>query len=173
MSNRDCWETPNEIFQTLDLAYDFWWDACCDEDNCKVFEQQQYFKNNRFGSFMYDFLQVNTDSMLKARDYLGLEAKEYIFMNPPFSNIGPFLSKAWELSTVFPFVILVKEGITTCKYMDKFDKRGGGYFIREWKDGFTILNMNSRVKYIPPAGVKESGPSFGSMVILMDRRSVI
>lgn len=106
----DNYRTPPELFNALNEVTPFFWDACCDKDNCLVLEQQKLMVT------LYDYLSLNILGMYSAlgNDILpSTPYKHAIFMNPPYSNPLPFIKKAWEDSKHFRVVMLVKADMST------------------------------------------------------------
>jgi hypothetical protein len=92
-------------------------------------------------------------------------------MNPPYSDPGLFIRHAWELSAHYPIVVLVPNTIKTCKYMDVLDENNGETTFRKWKQGVEVRDLSRRTKFSHPRKASSS-PSFGCMVIILDRRDV-
>ena len=76
MSN-DTWATPLKIFKYYDAKFNFMLDVCAEDSTAKC----KYFltKENDALSFDWDSLMVKG---------------EYIWCNPPYSNIAPWVKKA-------------------------------------------------------------------------------
>ncbi len=140
---KDEWQTPDELYNWLDSIYHFKYDLCANKDNIKVGVVEDLFK----------------------RDKIDNNA----FMNPPYSNIGPFIKKAWELSSSDNTVVcLVPSSIKTCKYMDFLDVRGGSGIIRRWDADVTWHDFARRTKFTHPT-LKASSPTFGCSLLILNR----
>jgi hypothetical protein len=173
--DRDGWQTPKDLFNFLDEKYGpFFWDACCDQDNCLIPKQKAVLKNLPetcglvvYGRY-YDYLESNFIDIAIENS---TKATKSIFMNPPYSNPGPFLKKAWEDSKYYKIVCLVPTSILSCKYMDFLDE-GLSSHTRTWKKGIKIEILNRRTKF-KHKSLKTSSPPGGCMLLIFDRRSQI
>lgn len=110
----DTFRTPPKLFKELDSIFNFFWDACCDEDNCLIEGQYEYIDTGRqirhhetgYNYLVQDMKNIHEDFKEKSN-------LESIFMNPPYSNPLPFIKKAWEDSKYFRVVMLLKVDPTT------------------------------------------------------------
>jgi phage N-6-adenine-methyltransferase len=75
-SQTDLWETPQYLFDWLNARFHFTVDACATKNNAKC---------ERFFTEKEDGLE---------QDWRG----ERVFMNPPYSQIGPWVKRAYESS---------------------------------------------------------------------------
>lgn len=142
----DKWQTPKPLFEELNKEFTFTHDLCADETN----------------SLCPDWFD----------DYLIADFKGGVgFCNPPYSYPKPFIEKCWSDSKHCKIVCLVPNTIKTCKYMDILDKNQGTSSFRDWKNGIEIRDLARRTKFTHPSK-KESSPSFGCMLIIMDRRGI-
>lgn len=75
---RDYWRTPPELFAALNAEFIFQMDAAASQDNrlCRLFISEEE--------------NALTTSWPEAMGY----AEGYVWMNPPYSDIGPFVDKA-------------------------------------------------------------------------------
>lgn len=196
MSDKDSWETPQDLYEELDIEFNFLIDACATTENRKApIHLCDMLSLNSFEDLEHNLLDEladhaeaitygidsiyeevhydNTDlvsEMIQERFFENYADEFSIFMNPPYSDKGPFLHRAWEFSKHMKVVCLVPENILTAKYMDIFDKCTEGSF-RDWKEGLTIRHMKRRVKFTHPT-LKSSSPNFGCMLLIMDRRGL-
>jgi len=147
VKDSDLWQTPDDLFTWLKLFYNVDIDLCASADNkkCKQWCESiltvpdDFLKDNRCG-----------------------------FMNPPYSDIAPFIEKAWHLSKHCPIVMLVPSSIKTCKYMDFLDKFSGKGYCRQWVSWIRWIDLPRRTKFTHPAK-KVSSPSFGCSILILDR----
>ena len=146
----DGWETPQDLIQYLTGKYDINFDLCATD------------KNHKLPKYSSDIFS------LSSKDF---SCKETGFMNPPYSNPGPFLKKAWELALYGKIVCLVPISVLSAKYFDIFDLRKveDGFYVRKLQPGVTIRYLPRRVKFTHPTK-KVSSPSFGCMLLILDRR---
>lgn len=157
----DEWETPLCLFDELDREFNFEMDLCASGNNAKA----PYFGN---------YLKLDLSKTMKMyseihgfKDYTGKPC----FMNPPYSNPKPFIEKAWEDSKYCKIVCLVPNTIKTCKYMDILDANKGNSTFRQWLPGLEIRDLSRRTGFVHPEK-ESSSPSFGCMLLIMDRRGL-
>lgn len=83
VEQRDCWRTPPEIFAALNAEFNFQLDAAASEHNtlCPFFITEQQ--------------NALTTDWSAAMAYGG----GYVWLNPPYSDIGPFVRKAADEKT--------------------------------------------------------------------------
>ncbi len=156
MNDKDEWETPQDLYTDLNEIFTFDVDLCATKYNHKTC------------NFVEDLLHETAVDFAFMADH-GVSCA---FMNPPYSNIGPFLEKAWEASRFFKVVCLVPNTIKTCKYMDFLDENNGVYYLRRWKAGVEFRDLSRRTKFTHPR-LAPSSPNFGCMLIIFDRLSEI
>lgn len=152
MNIKDEWETPQDLFDSLNIAHKFAADACATSKNKKC---KTYFK---------DALKCDWHKTLKDKNNVGA-----VFMNPPYSNPKPFLAKAWAESKNLVVVCLVPNNILTCKYMDIFDTLEGKGYYRDFSKYLKIKFLSRRTRFYHPSKNMSSPPG-GCMVMIMDRR---
>ena len=107
----DQFRTPPKLFKELNEVFNFFWDACCDKDNCLLPSQ---------APLITDFGEYNYLTYKWRRHQLDLYKDMSIFMNPPYSKpskdnpgINAFIEKAWKDSKHFRVVMLVKADMST------------------------------------------------------------
>lgn len=113
----DTYRTPLWLFKLLDDQFNFFWDACCDENNCLV--KNQFYQLSELGLIGYrPYNYLNTNLLQISNEYhTHYMDKDYsVFMNPPFSDPMPFIKKAWEDSKYFRHVLLVRDDPSTDWY---------------------------------------------------------
>ena len=148
---KDEWQTPEYIVDYLQSMYGkFTWDACCNKNNCLVDYQRE----------SLDFEDYNYLNWIS-------NGNDLIFLNPPYSNIAPFIKKAWTDSLSSKVIVLVPITVLSCKYMDFLDE--GNEVIRKWVKGLIIETVSRRIRFTHHS-LKQSSPPAGSVLIIMDRR---
>lgn len=157
----DCWQTPQWLFDELNQEFNFELDLCASIDNAKMPYFGDYFKLDLSKS-MKMYSEAHGFS-----EYTGGSC----FMNPPYSNPKPFIEKAWEDSKHCKIVCLLPNTIKTCKYMDILDANKGNSTFRQWLPGLEIRDLSRRTGFVHPEK-ESSSPSFGCMLLIMDRRGL-
>lgn len=110
----DEFRTPPKLFKELYEIFNFFWDACCDTDNCLSAIQNQLWKMNILQYPTYDYrLSDMLKNWEKCDEYGTKSYEKAIFMNPPYSDPMPFIKKAWEDSKHFKVVMLLKADMST------------------------------------------------------------
>ena len=166
--NRDDWQTPKSDFDQIAFlttpSKPFSVDACARAHNSRCVQ----FLFNALRPWLYGVV-LSRDCSITGDGNLGKD--EIVFMNPPYSNIGPFLFQAWEYSQYGRVVCLLPVTSLSCRYMDILDQQGGGGYTRVWKSGVTIYFLTSRLQFINPKSLKPGcAPRGGSMLVVLDRR---
>ncbi len=144
-NERDEWETPQYLYDWLDSIYHFKIDLCATDKNSK-----------------------STRRVIDMLSMFSLDGNA--FMNPPFSKIGPFIKKAWELSSEDSTVVcLVPNSIKTCKYLDFLDIMEGENLIRMWNVGVRWLDISRRTQFKHPnKEIKGNNVSFGCSLLILN-----
>lgn len=159
----DEWQTPEWLFKELDEEFHFNIDLCAHELNSKC------------SDFCLDYLEdlaYCSSTRYEYRFDMVIIDREYTcFMNPPYSNPKPFIEKAWEDSKYCKIVCLLPNTIKTCKYLDVLDANNGTTTFRKWRSGIEIRDLTRRTGFTHPEKLSTS-PSFGCMVLLLDRRGL-
>lgn len=171
----DLWSTPKWLFDKLANEFNFSIDLCAN------------FNNRKTNIFCNDFFNITTA-------YLSGETG---FLNPPYSNLYPFVNHAWELSRHAKIVCLLKNDPST-KWWGIFwdfktQQPKAGCAIRY--PSYDNKNQGRRVKFDPPPkhvleDYLENGsekdkklarslldgkittPAFPSAIVVMDRRFI-
>lgn len=136
-SDKDCWQTPLWVFDALDIEFGFWLDAAASHHNALC---AQYL--------------TEADNSLNC-DW---ESHGAIWLNPPYSNIGPWVEKAAEQCARQhkAVVMLVPEDMSV------------GWFSKalETVDEVRIVT-NGRINFInATTGKEQPGNSKGSMFLI-------
>lgn len=169
----DEWETPLELYKELHREFDFILDACSTHENKKadyrledatqpwedqideILPEYAAYSGIAVGSFRKVFIEDVWESF----------CEHSVFMNPPYSNPKQFIERAWEHSQHQTVVCLVPNTIVTCKYMDFLFEPST---FRKPKPGLEIRYLSRRTNFTHPTK-KTSSPSFGCMLLIMNR----
>ncbi|NHX34189.1 phage N-6-adenine-methyltransferase, partial [Escherichia coli] len=76
--DKDCWQTPQWLFEALTLEFGFWLDAAANEQNALC----PYFLTIEQNALQSDWV-----------------SRGAIWCNPPYSKIKPWIAKAAEQCT--------------------------------------------------------------------------
>ena len=126
----DNYRTPPSLFEALNEVTPFFWDACCTKDNCLVEHQKYQMNHSIYGSNPHDYLTLDLQRIQEDYDeiffncYSDYRANRWntIFINPPYSNVKPFIEKAWEDAKHFRVVMLLKADMSTDWFNDLIKK---------------------------------------------------
>lgn len=113
-SNKDDWETPQALFDSLNAKYHFAIDLAASKDNAKC---DRYFS-------------IDDDSLSKdwSENFGGA-----MYLNPPYGrNIGKWVNKAYEtsLKVTVPIVLLIPSRTDTSYWHDYIFGKANIKFIR-------------------------------------------
>ena len=181
----DQFRTPPELFKELDGVFHFFWDACCNSDNCLVPNEQMVGAN-------YDYLTHEWRGGI--REYQQKWFPECsIFINPPYSrgSVLPIMKKAWEDAKYFRVVMLLKCDMSTdwanypydessacplieMQHTDESIASGCTHLyaqMQAYKFTSGILFLRKRIKFNDSEGIpSKSGAKFPNMIVILDRR---
>jgi site-specific DNA-methyltransferase (adenine-specific) len=134
----DSWETPDKLFIELDLEFNFTLDVCADAHNSKC---QKYFDKE-------------TDGL--KQDW----SKDKCFMNPPYSQVDIWLTKAYEESQRGAFVVALIKADTSTAWWHKW------YPLIEKQE--IKVRFLKRIQFIPPPGYigKVGSPNMGHCLFI-------
>lgn len=93
--DKNTWQTPKYVFHWLNLRFKFDIDGCANGDNALV---RLYFGD---GGLADDFLNFNLDALK------GGLSRASIFVNPPYSNVTPFIKRAKVLCNDGHLVVML------------------------------------------------------------------
>lgn len=183
MSVSDSWETPQWLFDLLNEEFNFLIDSCATNENSKC---EYLFKDalKKWDRTLIDNIYCNME-------YLeNVQLENYaVFMNPPYSNPGPFLERAWEFSKHMRVVCLVRDDPSTKWYQGVISKgeldgtrimqrNAVGTTYWDGKESFgdlyegnivQIIRLPKRLKF-ERDGVPGGTYNFPVCIIVMDRR---
>jgi phage N-6-adenine-methyltransferase len=109
-SNKDDWETPDDLWQELYREFWFGLDACASNDNYKCWE----------------YFTIEDDAL--KQDWSRWNS---VFMNPPYGKqIGKFVKKAYEESLKGCTVVCLLPARTDTAWFHDYCKKGEIRFIR-------------------------------------------
>ena len=146
-SGKDDWETPEELFHSLDLEFCFDLDAAADHYNAKCYF---YFTEN--GSYM----KVEDGPYRISRDN-GLERDWHpyktVWVNPPYSEWQKWVKKASEEAQKGVIVVMLLPARTDTKAFHEYI----------WnKPGVEVRFIKGRVRFVGAT----AGAPFPSMIVV-------
>lgn len=137
----DLWETPTDLFNTLNKEFRFEYDICADSNN---------YKCENYGT-----------------DYMNdVDIKNYssAFINPPYSNPLPFVKKAYEDSIYCKIVLLIKCDPSTRCWGVFWD-----YDLHKPKPGVEIRFLPKRLKFERDGVPSKNSANFPSVIVIFSR----
>lgn len=145
----DEWQTPMWLFEQLDKRFNFTVDACATKANSKC---SFFIENALIENVCWSMLAKSTGQVSDFEEsFLDTSIGSY-FLNPPYSNSGPFIKRAWEESANHQIVCLLKADASTKWWGIFWD-----YETQQPKAGCRIeyprkkgKNEGKRVKFDPP-----------------------
>lgn len=190
--DKDCYETPQWLFDLLDKEFDFIIDACTNDYNENLqdnpFARSLKIKcNSKCMYYLHDALKEwkpQVDHLSEEYKYfLGKDESEYsVFMNPPYSNPGPFLERAWEFSKYMRVVCLVRDDSSTrwyqalvgqtrtgTAYPESFNDIYNSIDTEDISNSLNIIRLPKRLKF-EINGEPQGTYNFPCCLMIMDRR---
>jgi phage N-6-adenine-methyltransferase len=151
--NDDLWETPPELFSVLDSEFHFTLDVCCMEETAKC---ARYFTPRENGL---------------AQCWDG----EVAFMNPPYSQVGIWIRKAWCESLLGATVVALIPSRTDNEYWHTYilpDSRVGiSDSLRRVHNASEIRMIRGRVPFLH-YGKRYGSPKMPSVLVVFAGRYV-
>ena len=146
--DRNTWQTPKYVFHWLNLRFKFDIDGCANGDNALV---KLYFGD---GGLADDFLNFNLDALK------GGLSRASIFVNPPYSNVTPFIKRAKVLCNDGHLVVMLLNN----------DKSTQWYQNHIHGVANEVIDIvGGRIAFIHPVKKQEiKGNSKGQMVVVFD-----
>ena len=137
-SEKDLWQTPQNIFNALDKEFNFDTDICASDENALC---STYFTEERSAlDFRWDFF------------YRGATC----FINPPYSQTQEFLLCASHQAKEFNVTVVALVNANT-------DTK---WFAEASKTANEIRLLHGRVSFVKPDGKKASGNPKGQCLII-------
>ena len=146
--DRNTWQTPKYVFHWLNLRFKFDIAGCANGDNALV---KLYFGD---GGLADDFLNFNLDALK------GGLSRASIFVNPPYSNVTPFIKRAKVLCNDGHLVVMLLNN----------DKSTQWYQNHIHGVANEVIDIvGGRIAFIHPVTNQEiKGNSKGQMIVVFD-----
>lgn len=133
-NERNRWQTPKHIFDILNQEFNFDCDVAADENNHLV---------DRFISERENALSSTT------------RWGERNFVNPPYDNIAPWVSRCIEEKNRGNTSVLLVPADTSVKW-----------FRTAWNNANEIRFVSGRINFVRPNGTKGSANNKGSVIFV-------
>lgn len=143
-TNKDCWSTPDPIFEALNAEFKFALDVCANHKNSKV--PSAYITEEQ------NALQLPWSNYLCRSIY-----SNFVWCNPPYSNISPWVEKATqELDNGIGTVMLVMSDHSVSWFSDALNNASECRLI-----------TNGRLSFInPETNMPQGGNNKGSAIFV-------
>lgn len=149
--SRDNWQTPDWVFEALDKEFTFSLDGAADSKNAKCLRYLSPDDSvNRH--------DANLEDAFKFKAWTG----EVIFVNPPYSCLGPWVDL---------FAKWGEQGATVVALL--MNNTDTEWFRRVWETADEIRFLDNRIQFIPPPGVESSSNSRGSIIAIWRGHSTV
>lgn len=152
--DRDTWRTPQYVFDWLDKRFNFTLDGCANKQNCLVKDWcgLDVFYIGNGSDIEDDFLVENLVNILNI--------KHHIFVNPPYSDVAPFIKQAKNLRDNGHLVVMLLNN----------DKSTQWYQNHIHGVANEVIDIvGGRIAFIHPiTGQEIKGNSKGQMVVVFD-----
>lgn len=139
----DLWSTPPEVFQALDLEFDFGFDVCAERATAQCAS---------YWTIEDDAL--SQDWHKSARPSFG---SAWLWCNPPYSKITPWVEKAIEAQSTGRGTVM----LVMCDPSVKW------FSLAQQYASETRFITNGRLAFLKN-GVKQSGNNKGSVIFVFD-----
>lgn len=167
--DKDSWQTPDYVFRWLDKRFHFNLDGCATDENYLdigsiEFGFQSICENaattmpfiGKSSEIATDFLRDDLDSVLRSLDLRNLS----IFVNPPYSNVTPFIQQAKRLRDKGHTVVMLLNNDRSTQWYQQHVHNVANEVIDI---------VGGRIAFIHPVTGKEiKGNSKGQMVVVFD-----
>lgn len=146
-AKRDSWQTPQWLFDWADSRYGFTVDLAASMENKKC----------------HSFVSIDNDSLNQDWSTLTQHHGGYLWLNPPYSNTGSWLKKAWEDA---------QEG---CRVVMLIPAPNGDSYWQKYVFGKAseIIFINGRVAFELPGTdgkpIPQQGNTRGSCLVVFNR----
>ena len=139
--NRDAYQTPRELFAVLNSEFNFKSDVCASKEN----------------SLCHFYITEELNCLTQNWFTMCIDVGDYVWMNPPYSDIGPFVKRAAEMAS---------KGVGTVMLV-MMDQSVGWYreAIKTCQE--VRLIIGGRLAFIDPStGKPAAGNNKGSMFLI-------
>lgn len=146
--DKDTWQTPKYVFNWLNMRFEFGIDGCATENNALA--QEYIGEKGLFNDFLSVRADILMDSIFNAS----------VYVNPPYSDVTPFIIKAKELRDAGCLVVMLLNNDKSTQWYQKHIHNVANEVIDI---------TGGRIAFIHPITGKEiKGNSKGQMVVVFD-----
>lgn len=146
--DKDTWRTPKYVFNWLDTRFNFSVDGCANESNALT---PDYIGEK---GIYHDFLNISAKFLMDA------VCCNSVYVNPPYSDVTPFIVKAKELRDAGCLVVMLLNNDKSTQWYQKHIHNVANEVIDI---------TGGRIAFIHPVTGKEiKGNSKGQMVVVFD-----
>jgi phage N-6-adenine-methyltransferase len=149
----DCWKTPRSLFDQLAKEFPFTLDAAADDEN-HLCDAYYTFENSALEN---DWAAKHT----------------FVYCNPPYSDIRPWVAKASEESRKGATTVMVLKASPNTEYWHDYiweptyDNNGDRLpWVLKTKEGVKVRWTWGRVSFDPPEGLKASTPRHETAIVI-------
>lgn len=146
---KDDWETPPELWKSLDWEFNFAADVCATPENTKC----GYFYTESDNGLEQDWMDFSTYSQNGLRGRLTWPYEVTLWCNPPYSEWQKWVAKASQEAAKGCTVVMLLPARTDTKAFHQY--------IWE-KPGVEVRFIKGRVKFVGA----ENGAPFPSMIVV-------
>lgn len=132
-SKSDNWATPDWLFDALDAEFHFTLDPCCDSSNARCARN----------------FTIKDNGLLQ--DW----SRDTVFMNPPYSQVAKWISKAYGASLEGATVVCLVASRTDTRWWHEFAMKAEVRFLR------------GRLRF---GGAKHSAPFPSAVIVFRSRQ---
>lgn len=149
----DCWKTPRTLFDSLAKEFPSTLDAAADDEN-HLCDQYYTYENSALN-----------------KDWAAEHA--YIYVNPPYSDIRPWVKKASEESKKGATIVMVLKASPNTEYWHdyiwepEYDAQGNRLlWATKTREGVKVRWTWGRVSFDPPEGLQASTPRHETAIVI-------
>lgn len=154
--DRDCWQTPEYFSLWIYRRYQTSIDGCATEENALFGLFIGPSPNQSANQIHHDFLAEDLDKFLYQRGLV----RTRIFVNPPYSNVTPFILQAKRLREAGHKVVMLLNNDKSTQWYQKHIHNVANEVIDI---------IGGRIAFVHPiTGEEIKGNSKGQMVVVFD-----
>lgn len=128
--------TDKKFWKVLNSKYDFEWDLACTKENCLV--------RSGASHYGYDYPEYN------AFEYTWHNMSGWLYLNPPFSDIRPWVQKCYEESLQGAKIVLLTPASVGSKWFNDFVFNKAYVFFLKGRLTFEGMKPNPKTGKVDP-----------------------